>query len=178
MNELEACKKWVKEFNQIHFSLLEKAYGPHYSDIEVLAPTLRGWAVHDGEDYADETFRDFREREYPYEKELMPEDDLARWEELFDEYFNLHRDQLEDAFFELEEASPVPMWSTIFVPSGMDQDWFRDNAEAVAGVGFIVYETDEIGVYIGVNGAGYDFYSQHWLPLYRLRGLRWHDEEK
>lgn len=26
-------------------------------------------------------------------------------------------------------------------------------------------------------GAGYSFYTEHWIPLYKARGLKWHDKE-
>lgn len=29
----------------------------------------------------------------------------------------------------------------------------------------------------GIDGAGYNFYEAHWLPLYNARGLQWHDTE-
>lgn len=30
---------------------------------------------------------------------------------------------------------------------------------------------------IGIDGAGYDFYEAHWIPLYEARGLHWHEGE-
>lgn len=41
--------------------------------------------------------------------------------------------------------------------------------------GFRVYQHEEWGFFFGIDGAGYDFYSEHWIPLYKRRGLRWHD---
>ena len=42
--------------------------------------------------------------------------------------------------------------------------------------GFLVYESDETGILLGVDGCGYDFYEDHWKPLYVVRNLHWHDE--
>ena len=42
--------------------------------------------------------------------------------------------------------------------------------------GFRIYENDEIGYFFGIDKAGYDFYESHWVPLYKKRGLLWHDE--
>ena len=42
----------------------------------------------------------------------------------------------------------------------------------------LVYDSDETGILLGVDGCGYDFYESHWIPLYKKIGLRWHDEEK
>ena len=41
--------------------------------------------------------------------------------------------------------------------------------------GFRIFESEEFGYFFGIDGAGYDFYEQHWLPLYKARGLKWHD---
>ena len=38
-----------------------------------------------------------------------------------------------------------------------------DNRENYEGE----YQT---GVFIGINGAGYDFYQQHWIPMYKIFG--------
>lgn len=47
----------------------------------------------------------------------------------------------------------------------------------MADCGFRIYESDDFGGYIfGIDGAGYDFYDAHWIPLYKARGLRWHKE--
>lgn len=35
----------------------------------------------------------------------------------------------------------------------------------------------KLGIYIGIDGAGYDFYESHWIPLYTVRGLEYHSEE-
>ena len=41
--------------------------------------------------------------------------------------------------------------------------------------GFRVFEHDEWGYFFGLDGGGYDFYPEHWMPLYRARGIEWHD---
>ena len=33
------------------------------------------------------------------------------------------------------------------------------------------------GYIFGIDGAGYDFYEDHWIPLYKERGIQWHDKE-
>ncbi len=30
---------------------------------------------------------------------------------------------------------------------------------------------------LGINGAGYDFFEDHWTPLYETLGYKWHAEE-
>lgn len=69
----------------------------------------------------------------------------------------------------------LPMWGTMWTLHELDADWIKDNIDQVRKCGIEVYESDELGVFIGINGAGYDFYEAHWLPLYEARGLRWHE---
>ena len=62
--------------------------------------------------------------------------------------------------------------------NNLDEEWIRENIEAVEQCGFLVYECEETGILLGVDGGGYCFYDEHWKPLYRSIGLRWHSEEK
>ena len=143
--ELEACRMWLREFSMIPVALLEKAY-PYGEGIEVLAPTI-------------EQFRE----EY-YKENCIGEVCEECYSEHCSEQYN-------------EEIPFIPMWGWVFAPnSSLDAEWIKRNASKIyEECGIIVYETDEIGVFLGINGAGYDFYETHWLPLYRLRGLKWHE---
>ena len=70
-------------------------------------------------------------------------------------------------------------WGYMFHPEcSLDEEWIRDNIEEVEKCGFLVYDSDETGILLGVDGCGYDFYSSHWIPLYKKRELRWHDGEE
>lgn len=69
----------------------------------------------------------------------------------------------------------IPMWGTMWTfGSYIDDEWARNNADILAECGFYVYDSDDLGVFIGIDGAGYDFYEAHWVPLYEARGLQWH----
>ena len=46
----------------------------------------------------------------------------------------------------------------------------------MANCGFRIYEIDE-GIIFGIDGAGYSFYDEDWIPLYKARGLQWHETE-
>ncbi|MCY8119586.1 hypothetical protein MOC55_11920 [Bacillus spizizenii] len=72
----------------------------------------------------------------------------------------------------------LPMWGTVWTfGDSLDSDWIRNNLDVVADCGIWVYESEELGIFFGIDGAGYDFYEQHWKPLYKARGLKWHSEE-
>ena len=73
-----------------------------------------------------------------------------------------------------------PMWNTWFMPKeSLDIEWVNNNQEAIAKLGFtIIYISSEYfdEVALGIDGAGYSFYEQHWIPLYELRGFTWHED--
>lgn len=68
------------------------------------------------------------------------------------------------------------MWGTMWsFHNSLDDYWLSDNLQAMSDCGFRIYEHDEWGYFFGIDGAGYDFYESHWIPLYKARGLRWHE---
>ncbi len=67
-------------------------------------------------------------------------------------------------------------WGTLFAPMDpCDIRWFDAHKDEVAKLGFFVFESDEYGILLGLDAGGFDFYDAYWIPLYRLRGLRWHE---
>lgn len=82
--------------------------------------------------------------------------------------------------FEVERYDAFPMWGTMWsFKESCDDDWLgHGGIELMSRCGFRVYESDEFGYFFGVDGAGYDFYEAHWIPLYKARGLRWHINEE
>ena len=79
---------------------------------------------------------------------------------------------------ENEDADDIfPAWSTMWtMDSKVDKDWCEseEGITALSECGFRVYESEDYGVVFGIDGAGYNFYEYHWLPLYEKRGLLWH----
>lgn len=51
--------------------------------------------------------------------------------------------------------------------------WIRLMSEC----GFRIFESEEFGYFFGIDAAGFDFYEAFWCPLYKARGLHWHDDE-
>ncbi len=87
---------------------------------------------------------------------------------------------LERDAFEVEYADFFPIWGTMWTfRDSTDVWWLEENGglQAMADCGFRIYEQEDLGYVFGIDGAGYDFYESHWVPLYRKRGLRWHDAE-
>ena len=148
---LEATKEWVRSgFSTIPVYLLMRAYEDSPEDIYILAPSFEKFK----EGFKRENCTDSTDKENPCK----------------------YCDGVDCETAYHDENPLFPMWGWVFVPDNMlDKEWIYENADKVAECGFIVYETDEIGVYLGINGIGYDFYKSHWVPLYLERGLKWHE---
>lgn len=89
-----------------------------------------------------------------------------------------HKITLELDDYEVLDYDELPMWGTLWqFDSFLDNDWLEENIQVMSDCGFRIYKHDEWGYFFGIDGCGYDFYESHWIPLYKKRGLQWHDEE-
>ena len=89
--------------------------------------------------------------------------------------------------FAVERDSWLPAWGTMFsFKDSADIDWLEGGYEiwdenegikALSRCGFRVYKSDEFGYFFGIDAGGFDFYEAFWVPLYKARGLQWHDPE-
>ena len=80
-----------------------------------------------------------------------------------------------------EDANYLPMWGTMWsFGDSADDYWLEeeDGLELMAKCGFRIYEQEDFGYLFGIDGAGYSFMEAHWIPLYKARGLHWHEEEE
>lgn len=142
----EACQEWVRGWNAIPQSIIEKAY-PNLEGLEILSTEKECG-------YCGNT--EFSENE---EGEMVCVSCGHSMEE------------------EGQNRYDLPMWGTMWTfEERLDDDWVSENLEIMRKCGIWVYESDELGIIIGIDGAGYDFYEQHWIPFYKARGLQWHDE--
>lgn len=79
---------------------------------------------------------------------------------------------------EVVDEDTLPMWGTMWsFGDSCDDYWlgYADGIRVMSDCGFRIYQHEEWGYFFGIDGAGYDFYSEHWIPLYKSRGLQWHD---
>lgn len=79
---------------------------------------------------------------------------------------------------EIMDEDALPMWGTMWsFGDSCDNYWleYADGIRVMSDCGFRIYRHEEWGHFFGIDGAGYDFYSEHWIPLYKRRGLQWHD---
>lgn len=165
----EAAELWVnRDMTAIPMTVVEKLLKiSDYSDIEEVTPItkyLRVWSnehqkvgevskitLNDDEDLiATVAFENGENHDVPIE-DLSPEDETK-----------------------------LPMWNTMWAFSDpCDSDWLddEDNQRKMAECGFRIYESEDYGYIFGIDGAGYSFYEEHWIPLYKARGLKWHKED-
>lgn len=80
--------------------------------------------------------------------------------------------------FEVERDGYLPMWGWLWSFSEPADNWWleEEGIRIMSECGFRIYEHEEWGYFFGIDGYGYNFYEEHWIPLYKARGLHWHDE--
>lgn len=159
---LDATREWVKSFNAFPLAMIEKLFDMDVDDWSEITPITEGDRVWSNnhqemgkvtEITEDEDGNEVVKVELDNGKEIeTAKDDISR-----------------------EEDSYFPMWGTMWQFSeSIDDWWLEQNLEKMAKCGFRIYESYEFGYFFGIDGAGYDFYEEHWVPLYKARGLQWH----
>lgn len=163
----EACHKWVETFSAFPQGMLEDVNKAHdYMEFTEVTPPSKYDRV-----YA------FNEQEYGEITE-------RNGDEFTIELDNGNVIKVESDNFEVERDGFFPMWGWLWqFGDGIDDEWidgtFAEEGEpsglqVLADCGFRIYESEEYGYFFGIDGAGYDFYEDHWIPLYKARGLQWH----
>lgn len=169
MTILEATREWVSSFNAFRYSMIET----------LMKCDIDSWH--------EVTKPSIGNRVYVYE---LPEgcDGNEHYGEIKNyvgDVFLINLDDgtaieigLED--FEVDRDTLLPMWGTLWsFGDSADDYWVEelDGIQRLSDCGFRVYEHEEWGYFIGIDGCGYDFFEAHWIPLYKARGLKWHDEK-
>ena len=159
----DATHEWVREFNAIPQGMISELMD-HDIDSwqEVTAPSCgdRVYCYHEGE-YGSITSYDEENDWYTVE--------LDNGEEV----------QVIEGNMERDRYDLLPMWGTMWSFGDSADDWWleeKDGIKVMSECGFRIYEHEEYGYFFGIDGAGYDFYEAHWIPLYKARGLKWHDQ--
>ena len=165
----DAAYAWVNEFSSLPLDVVTKLFeASGCCDFYEVTPPSKFDRVYvydaseSGERYG-EILR-YDEEDDVYEIEL---DDKT--------VVRIERDE-----FDVERDSHFPMWGTMWTFKDSVDDWWLEqdnNLQAMADCGFRIYESEDLGYVFGIDGAGYDFYESHWIPLYKVRGLHWHKEE-
>ena len=163
-----AAQAWVNEFNAVPHAVVQKLMNvSNHNDITEITPPAINDRVY--------VFEPSESGErYGYITGYDEEDDVYVIE--LDDRTEV---KLEQDEFEVQYDDGLPMWGTLWAfGDSCDKWWLAENLQAVANCGFRIYESEDYEYLIGIDGAGYDFYESHWIPLYKVRGLQWHKEEE
>lgn len=167
MTVKEAAQKWVSEFNAIPQAMIGKL-------------------MQIPDDYWEEvTTPRYGDRVCVFDlTENIESGDIEDYIEDIDAYIvRLDNGNLVEVgldCIDVERYESLPMWGTMWsFGDSIDDEWLeRENGiQIMSECGFRIYYSEEFGYYFGIDGAGYDFYEAHWIPLYTARGLQWHDPE-
>jgi hypothetical protein len=84
-------------------------------------------------------------------------------------------EELELLSSEYPELDYPACWGWMFHPEcSIDELWIKNNITTVEECGFLVYDSKETGILLGIDNMGYSFFDKHWKPLYKAIGLEWH----
>lgn len=167
--KLDAAHEWVREFNAIDTEMIRKLmyYEPCAFE-EVTLPKV-----------GDRVFVFDAPQGRSDEGEIVAYNEKTGWYTIEPDSGRNFR-VLEEDFEVFYPDTDLPMWGTMWrFDDCLDDEWLENygGLRAMSDCGFRIYHSDEFGYFFGIDGAGYDFYDRHWLPLYEARGLKWHDEE-
>lgn len=167
----EAAEDWVSSFNAIPEGVIDRLYRSDPDSIHEITPPC------------------VDDRVYVYD---APEHEgeiigIAKDKDGDEELFTIRLDNGSEVTckrddFEVEYDSWLPMWGTIWTfGERIDEEWANGDyldphLREMADCGFRLYEDKDLGLFFGIDGCGYDFYESHWIPLYKARGLHWHNE--
>lgn len=166
MTRLDAAHEWVREFNAFPYGMIDKLMSndpDEWSEITVPSAGDRVYVY----DVPEGCSNEGSIHNYDMESELyFVEPDKG-------EMLTVEKDD-----FEVDRDGRLPMWGTLWqFGDSADDYWLEElgGIQVMSDCGFRIYEHEEFGYFFGIDGAGYDFYEAHWLPLYNKRGLQWHD---
>lgn len=160
----DAVHAWVAEFNAIPMAIIDKLLEQNSEELHEITPPSVGDRVFVFDSIADEDTGEIIE----HNKDI----------------YTIKLDDgttcvLEAGDFEVQHDEFLPMWGTMWAfGDSIDNWWLEDGGlQIMADCGFRIYEQEDYDYIFGIDGAGYSFYDEHWIPLYKARGLKWHKEE-
>lgn len=165
----EAAEAWVSGFNAIPYEVVNKLRQVNEDDIWEITPPAVGDRVCLYDDWSN---GEIAETECGEDQNMFRIELDGGGERLA---------SLDD--FEVEHDDYLPMWGTLWAfgdsidNAWLDGEYLGNGLQAMADCGFRIYESEDYQYIFGIDGAGYDFYEAHWIPLYKARDLHWHKEE-
>lgn len=163
----DATEEWVNGFDRVPYGVLEKLLKADCEYLHEITPPAAGDTVYIyGGNYSGEY------------------GEIVRCSDDDDDVYIVRREgkkrgvRIETRDFEVQRDGYLPMWGTLWsFGDSADDYWLEEcgGLQKMADCGFRIYENEDYGYVFGIDGAGYSFFEAHWMPLYKARGLRWHD---
>ena len=167
--KLDACREWVRGFNAFPYNMIEKLISSDYGSWTEITPPTKHDSVY-VDDYGSGEIIEIYEND---DGEKFVKVELYYGSNSDEEYVEVSINDVN-----IEHNDFLPMWGTLWqFDDSCDDWWIENNLDKMAECGFRIYESYEFGYFFGIDGAGYDFYESHWIPLYDARGLHWHKSE-
>jgi hypothetical protein len=173
----EATERFVGQMSRVPQPIIAKllqANGPE--EVEEITPPSCYDRVYitDGDYYGQqgEILRHFTDEE--------TENELYEIELGYTENDGRVKISLPSESFEVLRDDYLPMWGTMWAFDDSIDNWWleeKDGLQKMADCGFRIYRQEDYEYLFGIDGAGYDFWEAHWIPLYKARGFHWHDPE-
>ena len=166
----DAAHAWVSEFNAIPQEIVAKLLRNNHDELMEITPLAVGdmvYASHFGWTEGEIISTPNKNESGKYIVRFYGDDDET------EEYDGYQLERSGDTDF-------LPMWGTMWAfGEWLDNEWLENHGglQLMADCGFRIYEQEDYGYIFGIDGAGYDFYEAHWIPLYEARGLHWHETE-
>jgi hypothetical protein len=157
----EAAEELVNSLNAFPRDMLEELYNANPDDWEELTPVREGDRVYCNSEGDFGTISEIGE-----DNDIILDMDDGR--EI--------RTDMDDITMERDDF--LPMWGTLWSFSEEYQDnWLNRNLDKAADCGFRIYESRKYGMFLGIDGTGYSFLSEHWEPLYQAMPMDWTGEK-
>ena len=162
----EATMEWIREYmDAIQSNMIQDLMTYDESDWEEVTKPVKGDEVvllNKSDQIGTVLEYDEDSEIYKVELENGDVEELREWEDFY------------------LPSSDFPMWSTMWsFRDSADEQWlvYYDGVRKLSECGFTVYESKKYGYFFGIDAAGYNFVDAFWIPLYKARGLKWHDPE-
>lgn len=158
----EATEEWVRGMNAIPTRMIEKLWDESWREITPPAVGDRVYVFFDTKGNGEGEIVAINDDEYKIDLD------------------NARTVTAHEGEFEVIRYDGLPMWGTMWsFEESIDDYWLEKmgGLELMAECGFRIYQSEDYGYFFGIDGAGYDFYENHWIPLYKARGMKWHDED-
>ena len=173
LTKKQAVGQMVKGFNAIKQSLIAKAYPYCDGFDEITSQEIyvgdTVYYIGTGFDLDDCNLQVLDVQGNEVVLEITNEDDIENYG-----YEAIVVDRTDCEGEEKYRDGWLPMWGWMWTVDSCTEHFIRNNLATVADLGFRIYEDEDGDIFIGIDGAGYDFYEAHWTPLYDAMGLQWH----